>query len=245
MNVERPPILALHCMLGSGRTWRRLARHLDRPLICPDLPGHGDGPLAEGDILAQAVDVALAAAPGGAFDILGHSFGGCVAMQVMADHPQRVRRAVLVEPVFFPAARPVPTQLEMTGSIIDPEHDRKKALEAFSASWGAGPLDVLKPEQQAYLLARLPLVYAANAGIVADSSNVLGRLPDLSVTLVHGGQSPPVMQRIIKGLFAAFPQVDCHEIPDAAHMLPVTHAAELARIVTDSFSIQPDQPVSA
>ena len=94
--------MLVHGLAGSSRTWDSVMPVLaaDHDVIAPDLfahsgsvPPHGDyslGGFASGlrDLLA-ALDVPSAT-------IVGHSFGGGVAMQVAYQHPELVDRLVLV-----------------------------------------------------------------------------------------------------------------------------------------------------
>jgi hypothetical protein len=43
----RTSVIALHCSLGSGRQWKRLAAELgaSHQIITPDLSGYGDDPI--------------------------------------------------------------------------------------------------------------------------------------------------------------------------------------------------------
>ncbi|MCB9667889.1 MAG: alpha/beta hydrolase [Alphaproteobacteria bacterium] len=75
----------LHGILGSGRNWRGFARMLRRrdpswAYVLPDLRNHGEtGPLpGTADLQACADDLAALPSPD---RVIGHSFGGKVALQ--------------------------------------------------------------------------------------------------------------------------------------------------------------------
>ena len=95
-------VVLVHGLAGSSRTWRAvmptLAANYD--VIAPDLLGHGESAKPMGDYslgahasglrdLLDALGVARAT-------IVGHSFGGGVAMQLAYQHPDRCDRLVLV-----------------------------------------------------------------------------------------------------------------------------------------------------
>ena len=90
--------LLIHCSLGHGGGWTRMMAALDDVItgIAYDLPGHGrsadwDGVSdIQGVSTAMAVDL-LEAEGGGPADIIGHSFGGTVAIRLAAERPDLVR----------------------------------------------------------------------------------------------------------------------------------------------------------
>ena len=99
-----PPIVLLHGMADSHRTWRRAAPALASRfrVLLPDLPGHGfsarpDAPYTL-DWYARTLLGWLDAVDVGRAHLVGHSFGGGVAQWMLLEQPQRVDRLVLVAP---------------------------------------------------------------------------------------------------------------------------------------------------
>lgn len=95
------PLFLLHGFCSSSAIWRGLMPALadTRDVIAPDWPGFGRGaaarPLRGLPGYAQAL-LALADELGiESFDVLGHSFSGFVAQQLLCDAPARIGRAVL------------------------------------------------------------------------------------------------------------------------------------------------------
>ncbi len=95
------PVLAVHGITSSSRSWPFLAAELDLPVVAPDLRGRGrssrlPGPYglaAHADDCAAAL-VALAPEP---VVVVGHSMGGFVATVLAARRPDLVRGLVLVD----------------------------------------------------------------------------------------------------------------------------------------------------
>ncbi|GLZ81143.1 alpha/beta hydrolase [Actinorhabdospora filicis] len=75
-----------------------------------DLPGHGasDAPGDFGYTPEDHADAVAAALPEGAYDVIGHSMGGSVAIMFAARYPERVRRLVAVDANLDPAQVPPP-----------------------------------------------------------------------------------------------------------------------------------------
>ena len=96
------PILLIHGLAGSSRTWDdvipQLAEHYD--VIAPDLLGHGESAKPLGDYslgaFASGVRDLLSVLDIPSVTVVGHSFGGGIAMQLAYQHPHLVDRLVLV-----------------------------------------------------------------------------------------------------------------------------------------------------
>jgi len=95
----RAQILAIHGLTGHGQRWQTLAtRHLtDFAVAAPDLLGHGRSSWAAPWTIDANV-LALAALLDGPTVIVGHSFGGAVALKLAATHPDLVSALVLLDP---------------------------------------------------------------------------------------------------------------------------------------------------
>ncbi|MFI9235434.1 alpha/beta fold hydrolase [Streptomyces sp. NPDC053079] len=113
------PLLALHGIQGHGARWRRLAeRHLPGSyVIAPDLRGHGRSDWSPpwsverhvADVLAVMDDLGLPQV-----DVVGHSFGGLVALHLCRTAPERVGRLALLDPSVGLAPRGLHEQARRT-----------------------------------------------------------------------------------------------------------------------------------
>jgi N-formylmaleamate deformylase len=101
---DLPPIVALHGITDSGRTWSRVAEGLaaDYDVIMLDARGHGLSEATESGYTAedQAPDVAgvIRALGLGRVVLLGHSMGGATAVATAAVSPDLVRALILEDP---------------------------------------------------------------------------------------------------------------------------------------------------
>lgn len=97
-----PAVLLLHGLAGSSLTWRAVHEQLARThdVIAPDMLGHGESAKPMGDYslgaFASGLRDFLAAIDVPSATIVGHSFGGGVAMQLAYQHPELCDRLVLV-----------------------------------------------------------------------------------------------------------------------------------------------------
>lgn len=91
-SEQRIPVVLVHGLRVSGASLHRIANAVtDRPVIHPDLPGHGTRS-AETFTMAEAVSAVVDAVDqlGAPAVLAGMSLGGYVAMATVAAHPERV-----------------------------------------------------------------------------------------------------------------------------------------------------------
>jgi lipase len=98
-----PQILAVHGLTGHGQRWQTLAtRHLSEvAIVAPDLIGHGRSSWAAPwniDANVAALAGLLDAEADGPVVVVGHSFGGAVALNLAAARPDLVAALVLLDP---------------------------------------------------------------------------------------------------------------------------------------------------
>ncbi|MFN2628117.1 MAG: alpha/beta fold hydrolase [Gaiellaceae bacterium] len=101
---DAPPLVCLHGVTGHGRRFRRLAEErlaAGFRVIAPDLRGHGrsewEPPWRLETYVADLVETLddLGTGPG---TFVGHSFGGRLLLELAEHAPERVERAVLLDP---------------------------------------------------------------------------------------------------------------------------------------------------
>lgn len=96
-------VLALHGLTGHGRRWRALAETQlpDVAVLAPDLLGHGrsswDAPWTIDANVAALAGLTERAATGPVV-VVGHSFGGAIALALAAARPDLVAALVLLDP---------------------------------------------------------------------------------------------------------------------------------------------------
>jgi len=96
------PLLYLHGLSGWGR-WEsyHMTLGLTNLVYAPQLPGWQDGQVPAGITsvwdYARVIRQFLDAVGTSTVDLVGHSFGGWIALYVAVEHPERVSKLVLVD----------------------------------------------------------------------------------------------------------------------------------------------------
>jgi len=105
-NGSGEPLVLLHGGLGAGEALAPLigALAVGRRVVAADLQGHGRTPDADRPLAPESLadDVAALIAHLGLdrADVMGYSLGGVAALRTAIQHPDRVRRLVLVSVPF-------------------------------------------------------------------------------------------------------------------------------------------------
>jgi pimeloyl-ACP methyl ester carboxylesterase len=234
---QRAALLCLHSSGGSGRQWKAYAAPLAPRfrIIAPDLLGYaGNGHWPSGtpaslDDEAQALAVLLP--PDGAH-MLGHSYGGSVALQLALRWPERVKSLTLYEPVRF-ALLFGEQATETTGEAIVGVGRRigmevlSGALHAAAARFvdywsGDGAWAALDERRRGALAQRMPKVHAEFEALFADRVPAAAyRRLTMPVRLLGGSRSPLPARQVLDRLEANLPNVTRATLAGLGHMGPV------------------------
>ncbi len=239
--VERgagPAVVCLHSGGMSARQWTRLTARLSRRFrtLAVDFLGCGDSPPAPAGFTVQDdLDAALSVIDAEAepVHLVGHSYGGVIALWAARRRPERVRTLSLCEPVAFGvlhSARDAAGIEEIGGDpAFGLEGGSEAWLRAFIGYWnGPGAWDALpKPTREAF--ARVgPKVYLEVAGINADrtSHEQYGEV-QAPTLLVYGERTTYAARRVAQILHGVLRGSELHVVAGAGHMHPLTHGDEV------------------
>jgi pimeloyl-ACP methyl ester carboxylesterase len=96
------PLVLLHGLFGSGDNWGTVAKYFSQhyQVMSMDLRNHGRSPHIDSQSYADMADDLLELCDALGLDnihLLGHSMGGKVAMKFATQHPDRVKKLIVVD----------------------------------------------------------------------------------------------------------------------------------------------------
>lgn len=248
------PILLLHSSGCTGGSWQRLVGELGAGFTSytPDLAGYGQSSceyIGEGSTLW---DEAEFVAPlmwdvDERFHMIGHSFGGAVALAAALAWPERVRSLTLYEPTAFSVLRDRDgddrKQWGVIRGVADDmqrfisEGSEHRAMAHFVDFWnGAGAWDHMPAPQQDDL-SRLAKKMVRDFHMLFDEKWIVEEFSRLRfpVAILKGGKSTPVTLRVADILANLIPEARLIEIPNAGHMAPVTNPRAVAPVIKEQL----------
>lgn len=238
---EASPLVVLHGLFGSADNWRSHIKSWaeTRRVIAVDLRNHGRSPHVSGmSYSEQAADVIalLDRLEIEQCDLLGHSMGGKVAMQVALDAPERLRRLVVADiaPVAyghghdeifaaFEAVRDAHPASRKEADGVMAQHVDTPAIRQFLAT----NLVRLEDDSMGW---RVGLDQIA-AGYMQIVEAPQGAGPvELPTLLLWGARSNYVQQNGMAVMRERFPALEDASL-DAGHWLHAERAAEFQQAV--------------
>ena len=247
------PVILLHSGGMSARQWKMLSRTLSKThrAIAPDFIGSGDNPLWSGGEGGGAgefkfemdVDAASAIAQGlnAPFHLVGHSYGGFIALMLARRMPERVKSLSLYDPVAFGVLRASgdPVGLaDLERAESNPVfNDRNLCggdawFEVFVDYWnGQGSWRALPAPTRAGFLRIGQKVFFEVYSLMHDRTPASAYANVRAPTLLMTGQnSPPAAHRVVALLCEAL-DARIMTVEGGGHMGPITHA----RVVNDAI----------
>ena len=253
-GTDGPPVLMIHGASANSRefSWT-LAPRLDSEyrVLMADRPGHGyserfEGADALGAQAAQMAGVLDQMAPGQKAVIVGHSFGGAVALRLALDRPDLVEGLVLSAPVSHdwggggqawynglsasPVIGPVFTQLVPT---VGPAQVKAGINGVFDPA----PVPENYFENSAIGLLFRPPNFRANAkdvrALEAELAAQSTRYPELKMPIVvfSGSKDTVIKPKLHVGELKKQVPVELVILPDEGHMPHHAHGDDVANAI--------------
>lgn len=250
-----PGVVCLHSNASSSAQWRSFAELVADRYRVFAVDGHGVGrspewPADEAADLEREVDLIepVLDRAGNAFHLVGHSYGGAVALLAAARHARRVRSVVVYEPTLFalvagqdPAASPAAgiwRAASDAAAAVD-RGDLAVAAQRFVDFWSAeGAWEAMPPARQDAVIAPMHAVGRWRDATFARTLS-LGTFRRVAapVLLMWGERSPESSLSVARLLAATLAAVTTAPQPGLGHMGPVMDPGrinvQIARFLDD------------
>ncbi|XP_013866319.1 1-acylglycerol-3-phosphate O-acyltransferase ABHD5 isoform X2 [Austrofundulus limnaeus] len=240
---DKTPMVLLHgfgCGVGLwAQNLDALSQH--RPVFALDLLGFGQStrPLFPTDPeeaesqFVESIEQWRAKVGLESMVLLGHNLGGFLAVSYSIQHPDRVKRIILVEPWGFPESqgtvdtdRPIPVWIKALGAMFSP-------FNPLAGLRLVGPLDNTVPEYIYHLNVQSPSGETAFKNMTGPfglaKKPMLRRInqlqPDIPITIIYGSRS----------------SVDCDSGSTIRDMRPDSHV-DIITIRGAGHYVYADQP---
>lgn len=236
------PVICLHSSASSSAQWRPLFDRLAARfhVFAIDLYGAGRTPHWPGDRpLTLADEVALLApimaAVRGRVHVVGHSYGGAVALKLALAHRSRIASLTVFEPVLFsvlmahdpesPAAREICAVRADTAAAVA-AGDLARAGQRFVDYWMGPGAWARMPDTRRESVAAAMEAIPGEFHAAFDEPAPLAAFAALDVPVLSmvGAESPASSRAIARLIAKTLPRVTEIEIEGVGHMAPVTHA---------------------
>ena len=250
------PLLLFQPPGASGASiWRSVAASLQdsfrtaavNPSAYGDTePFAGPTPMTLGDeaaALAAVIRAELSTSRGRRAHIVGHSYGGTIALVLALARPELVGRLTLLEPAPYPLLRDAGETVfadEIGGrnrQFIDTVRAGGRdaeAMERYLDYFNNRPgfwrsLDARAQARMLALTERLAIGLDAVERLDMRCADLAGIA--VPVTVIRGGDTDPLHARLTALVAQSIPGATLIDLPGAGHMMTLTHGAEIAEII--------------
>lgn len=242
VSGEGAPVLFLHGLGGDHTVWNAtLAELAARRSIAPDLRGHGRSPLPEGARLTFAeheADLAelLDREASGSAHVVGLSAGAMLALRFAFDHPERVRRLVLVAGAAHADAHTKAVWQSWAETMRTDGFEAyvlRLAKDLLYPDWVEAHLEYVDELREA--LRGRDLRGAQSWATALQAFDLRGRLSRLPAPtlVVHGMDDRVIDPSHARLLRQAIPGAELKLFARTGHLVPVERPGELATLVRD------------
>ncbi|WP_223428907.1 alpha/beta fold hydrolase [Tateyamaria pelophila] len=251
---QGPKVILFHSSVSGARQWRSLMDMLsDRyHLVAINLFGYGKTPAWSDSRTQSLADQASLAEPfltqdGDAVSIIGHSFGGSVAMKAAALYKDQVDRLVLIEPNPF-------YLLEQHGKLEGYKEATKlrdaikasgqsgsweTAAKVFANYWtGKGSWDAMPNERRSKFAEALKPNFHEWDAVMNETTTMAeweAGLPDRT-TVISANDTVRSIREICGVMEASVPRWNHKQIDQGGHMAALTKPDLINPIVADALA---------
>ena len=232
------PVILIHSSVSGNQQWRSLTEALmDRyRVLAINLFGYGDTtpwPENTAQSLADHADLVLAFCGnlGDQVHMVGHSFGGAVALKAALGLGQKITGLVLLEPnpFYLLSHHGRETAYEEVKTLRD--HVKKygaagdwyKVAERFADYWvGDGAWDSMSQTRRSSFIEAMPPNFFEWDGVMNETTTIdTWAALKVKTLVVHAADTKRPIRKIVELFEEACPHWIFKEIPEGGHMAPL------------------------
>jgi pimeloyl-ACP methyl ester carboxylesterase len=236
-----PGVVCIHANASTSGQWSRLMALLAPRfrVFAPDSYDSGKSPHWPSERVIHLRDEVALIDPvlmraGSPLALVGHSYGGAVALIAALAEPGRVRALALYEPTLFAvldAEKPAPNEADgirnvvaEAGVALDAGNE-DAAAERFIDYWmGNGAWKQTPEQRKPPIAASVTNVRRWGHALFTEPTPLEAfRSLDVPVLFMVGKRSRPSAHGVARLLLSALPRVEVVEFENLGHMGPVTH----------------------
>lgn len=236
-----PGVVCLHSNASSSAQWRALMELLAPKfrVLAADSYGAGKSPSWPGERKVTLRDEVVFLDPvfdraGERFSLVGHSYGGAIALIAALAYPRRVRALALYEPTLFALVQqesPPPNDVDGIRNAVAASLAALRAGDAAGAGrcfidfWmGEGSFDRMPERNRAAIAEAVRDIQGWKDALFGEPTPASAfRELESPVLLVVGSRSPLSSRAVARRLAGLLPRVELVELEGLGHMGPVTH----------------------
>jgi pimeloyl-ACP methyl ester carboxylesterase len=244
-----PAVVCVHASASSSAQWRPLMECLGGRFrtLAVDLYGCGKSSRwPNGQMLSLADEVSfldpVLAAAGDRFHLVGHSYGGAVALKAALANPGRLRSLVVFEPVLFsllfaedatqPAAREIAAVRDETVAAVQTGNPDAAGARFVDYWMGAGVWAGMPESRRQAVAEAMNTVSSEWDAAFMEPTPLEGLAAvDVPILLLTGSESPAASRAVARLLMKTLPRVTAVEIEGVGHMAPVTHSDRVNALI--------------
>jgi pimeloyl-ACP methyl ester carboxylesterase len=253
-----PGVVCLHANASTSHQWMSLMDVLSERfhVLAADSFGAGGSPAWPADRAESLEDEAdllepVFAKAGDPHAIVGHSYGGAVALIAALMEPSRVRALAVYEPALFSlldAQSPPPNEADGIRDALAQAAaalaagDRLGAARRFIDFWmGEGAWAGTPDSRKTRIAASVVNIRAwARAAFSNPTPLAAFAVLDVPVLLMMGSESPASSRAVARLLAKTLPRVELVEFQGMRHMGPITHPAIVNNAIARFLEVEHD-----
>jgi pimeloyl-ACP methyl ester carboxylesterase len=254
-SVSGSLVIALHCSGGTGQHWQKLRRALGPTfeVLSPNLIGCGDNPHWSGESSFELTDearpiVEIIDAWNGSIHLVGHSYGGGVALRVAVERPARIASLSLYEPTAFHVLNSTGEDGQVALKEICALAEKIRRLVITGAEWAAarcfvdywnrsGTFDALKPDAQSDLVRYIPKACLDFRALIEERVPLVAyRRLRVPLRLMIGEHALLATELLARKLSAVMNPGALRVVAGAGHMGPQSHSDIVVKMIVEHIA---------